>query len=61
MFFSLSSLELGLLVFGIVLGTTLAGAFLGRRLRTPPTPCASRSASSRLRCSASWRSSWRSA
>ena len=34
MFFWLSSLELGLLVFGIVLGTTLAGAFLGRRLRT---------------------------
>ena len=33
MFFSLSSLELGLLVFAIVLGTTLIGAFLGRRLR----------------------------
>ena len=33
MFFRLSSLELGLLVFGIVLGTTLLGVFLGRRLR----------------------------
>ena len=33
MFFRLSSLELGLLVFGVVLGTTLAGVVLGRRLR----------------------------
>ena len=33
MFFRLSSLELGLLVFGIVLGTTLAGVVIGRRLR----------------------------
>ena len=33
MFFRLSSVELGLLVFGIVLGTTLLGAFLGRRLQ----------------------------
>ena len=33
MFFRLSSLELGLLVFGIVLGTTLAGVVVGRRLR----------------------------
>src|SRR5688572_17810392 len=33
MFFRLSSLELRLLVFGIVLGTTLAGVVLGRRLR----------------------------
>jgi hypothetical protein len=32
-FFRLSSLELGLIVFGIVLGTTLLGAFLGGRLR----------------------------
>jgi hypothetical protein len=34
MFFRLSSLELGLIVFGIVLGTTLLGIVLGRRLRT---------------------------
>jgi hypothetical protein len=33
MFFRLSSLELGLLIFGIVLGTTLLGVFIGRRLR----------------------------
>ena len=33
MFFRLSSLELGLIVFGIVLGTTLLGAFVGSRLR----------------------------
>ena len=33
MFFRLSSLELGLLVFGVVLGTTLVGVVLGRRLR----------------------------
>jgi hypothetical protein len=33
MFFRLSSLELGLVIFGIVLGTTLLGAFLGSRLR----------------------------
>ena len=33
MFFRLSSLELGLLIFGIVLGTTLLGAFVGSRLR----------------------------
>ena len=33
MFFRLSSLELGLVVFGIVLGTTLGGVVLGRRLR----------------------------
>ena len=33
MFFRLSSLELGLLIFGIVLGSTLLGAFAGRRLR----------------------------
>jgi hypothetical protein len=33
MFFRLSSLELGLLVFGIVLGTTLVGVAAGRRLR----------------------------
>jgi hypothetical protein len=33
MFFRLSSLELGLLVFAVVLGTTLLGVFLGRRLR----------------------------
>jgi hypothetical protein len=33
MFFRLSSVELGLLIFGLVLGTTLVGAFLGRRLR----------------------------
>jgi hypothetical protein len=32
-FFRLSSLELGLIVFGIVLGTTLLGVFLGQRLR----------------------------
>ena len=33
MFFRLSTLELGLIIFGIVLGTTLLGAFVGRRLR----------------------------
>jgi hypothetical protein len=33
LFFRLSSLELGLLVFGIVLGTTLLGVATGRRLR----------------------------
>ena len=33
MFFRLSSLELGLVVFAIVLGTTLVGVVLGRRLR----------------------------
>ena len=49
------------LVFGVVLGTTLAGVVLGRRLQLTPTPCASRSASSRRRCSASSRSSWPSA
>jgi hypothetical protein len=32
-FFRLSSLELGLIVFGVVLGTTLLGVFAGRRLR----------------------------
>jgi type IV secretory pathway VirB2 component (pilin) len=34
MFFRLKSLELGLIVFGIVLGTTLVGVVAGRRLRT---------------------------
>jgi hypothetical protein len=34
MFFRLTSYELGLLLFGIVLGTTLLGAFAGHRLRT---------------------------
>lgn len=33
MFFRLSTLELGLIIFGIVLGTTLLGAFIGSRLR----------------------------
>jgi hypothetical protein len=33
LFFRLSSLELGLLVFGVVLGTTLLGVVVGRRLR----------------------------
>jgi hypothetical protein len=33
MFFRLGSLELGLLIFGIVLGTTLVGVVAGRRLR----------------------------
>ena len=33
MFFRLSSVELGLLIFGIVLGTTLLGVLIGRRLR----------------------------
>jgi hypothetical protein len=33
MFFRLSSLELGLLIFGVVLGTTLVGVVAGRRLR----------------------------
>jgi hypothetical protein len=33
MFFRLSSLELGLLIFGVVLGTTLLGVLAGRRLR----------------------------
>ena len=33
MFFRLSSFELGLLIFGIVLGTTLLGVVAGRRLR----------------------------
>jgi hypothetical protein len=32
MIFSLSSLELGLLIFGIVLGSTLVGIVLGRWL-----------------------------
>jgi len=32
-FFRLSSVELGLLIVGIVLGTTLLGVFAGRRLR----------------------------
>jgi hypothetical protein len=32
-FFRLSSLELGLLIFGVVLGTTLLGVAAGRRLR----------------------------
>jgi hypothetical protein len=32
-FFRLNSLELGLIVFGIVLGTTLLGVFIGRKLR----------------------------
>jgi hypothetical protein len=32
-FFRLSSLELGLLIFGVVLGTTLVGVVVGRRLR----------------------------
>jgi hypothetical protein len=34
MFFRLNSLELGLIIFGIVLGATLLGAFAGRQLRT---------------------------
>ena len=34
MFFRLSSFELGLMLFGIVLGTTLLGVLAGRRLRT---------------------------
>jgi hypothetical protein len=33
MFFHLSSFELGLIIFGIVLGTTLLGAFVVSRLR----------------------------
>ena len=33
MFFRLSTLELGLIIFGIVLVTTLLGAFIGSRLR----------------------------
>ena len=33
MFFRLSSLELGLIVFGIVLGTTILGVIIGHRLR----------------------------
>jgi hypothetical protein len=33
MFFRLSTLELGLMIFGIVLGATLLGAFVGSRLR----------------------------
>lgn len=33
-FFSLSNLELGIIIFAIVLGTTLLGAFVGRHLRT---------------------------
>lgn len=33
MFFRLSSLELGLIVFGIVLGTTVLGVVIGHRLR----------------------------
>ena len=33
MFFRLSSLELGLMIFGLVLGTTLLGVVVGRRLR----------------------------
>jgi hypothetical protein len=33
MFFRLSSVELGLLIFAVVLGTTLLGAFIGNRLR----------------------------
>jgi hypothetical protein len=33
MFFRLSSFELGLIIFGIVLGTTLLGSFVGHRLR----------------------------
>ncbi|HJS49130.1 MAG TPA: hypothetical protein VJ745_02315, partial [Gaiellaceae bacterium] len=33
MFARLSGLELGLILFGIVLGTTLVGSFLGQRLR----------------------------
>jgi hypothetical protein len=33
MFFSLSSFQLGLLIFGIALGTTLLGTLIGRRLR----------------------------
>ena len=33
MFFRLNSHELGLIVFGILLGTTLLGAFAGRHLR----------------------------
>ena len=52
MFFRLNSLELGLIVFGIVLGTTLLGAYAGHHLRTRSS-CASRSASSRRRSSAS--------
>ena len=34
MFFRLTSFELGLVLFAIVLGTTLAGALVGKRLRT---------------------------
>ncbi len=34
MFFRLNSLELGLIVFAVLLGTTLLGAFAGRRLRS---------------------------
>jgi Zn-dependent protease with chaperone function len=33
MFFRLSSFELGLILFGIVLGSTLLGSFVGHRLR----------------------------
>jgi hypothetical protein len=33
-FFRLNSLELGLMVFGMMLGSTLLGAFVGHRLRT---------------------------
>ena len=61
MFFRLSSLELGLVVFAIVLGTTLVGVVLGRRLRAHADALRGWSASSRPRCSASSRSSWPSA
>ena len=62
MFFRLSSLELALLIFGVVLGTTLLGVAAGRRLRAhadalrEPVGVAAGGA-----CSVSLRSSSRSA
>ena len=61
MLFRLSTLELALLLFAVVLGSSLLGVVAGRRLRHHSETCASRSACCRRRCSGSSGSSSRSA
>jgi len=54
MFFSLSSWQLGLFVFAVVMSASALGVFAGRFLRASSERIASRSVSSKVR---SWESS----
>ena len=60
MFFRLGSLELGLILFGVVFGATALGLVLGRWYGTGRKSSGSRSECCRLHCSALSRSSSRS-